>query len=797
MQYLRKLKRKIHTNSRYVIYINVVGLGLLLLFFGLIFYYNLEGVGQKIVENNKYSTLQLKRVDQKLGNLLAIESILSNQLLLLKDFTASFYQMVSDPDSERNTDQYLSVSEQVLALQGQLEELWPPELPNEIVRDLGEDVLIISGIIEDAQAASAGELLYLYKETNSILKEINREFKEIYEQISLEATKEREFSIQSINKIIAASNEAEIVVKAINYKILVFFVVLFLLIMTYYYITSSRLNNAAVRAIALQEKALSASRIKTQFIASMSHELRTPLNATIGFAEILNTEPLTSSQQDYVSRILISSKSLLTIINDILDLTKIESGKLELSPTVFSIQELLEEQLILFSKAVGEKGIELCVNIGDGIPEKLKGDADKLSQVLTNIIGNAVKFTHQGEIEIGVNILAQDGAKIVLNCYVRDTGIGIPKDKQNLLFTAFSQVDSSITRNYGGTGLGLAISQRIVQLMGGVIKVVSQPGFGSTFSFSINLDMVESDEKNTFQTVPLIDKRKSTSIVLGYKNAIVLKILGEQLERLGCKVTLVSSLLAVKQSLLNYSADILLLDTALFDECTVDTVNAFQLEVNKKIVIVLISPLLRGNIDFLKNKLGVDSIITKPVRPSDLLKLSGRCSIVPGNSSQDDDLNTESSLSKYRVLVTDDVEMNRILAGKILSKLGATVDFAENGLAAIDAAKKQFYDVIFMDLNMPVMDGLTATKQIRAESMCKGSVIIALTACALVESRDFCINSGMNDILIKPFTLKSFKRMLTKWLALNESSLVDNKFKEGESVLVSNARSTEVNSELL
>ncbi|WP_027709671.1 hypothetical protein [Zooshikella ganghwensis] len=198
MQYLRKLKRKIHTNSRYVIYINVVGLGLLLLFFGLIFYYNLEGVGQKIVENNKYSTLQLKRVDQKLGNLLAIESILSNQLLLLKDFTASFYQMVSDPDSERNTDQYLSVSEQVLALQGQLEELWPPELPNEVVRDLGEDVLIISGIIEDAQAASAGELLYLYTETNSILKEINREFKEIYEQISLEATKEREFSIETV-----------------------------------------------------------------------------------------------------------------------------------------------------------------------------------------------------------------------------------------------------------------------------------------------------------------------------------------------------------------------------------------------------------------------------------------------------------------------------------------------------------------------------------------------------------------------------------------------------------------------
>ena len=373
------------------------------------------------------------------------------------------------------------------------------------------------------------------------------------------------------------------------------------------------------------QAASAASEAKSQFLAHMSHEIRTPLNGIIGIADLLSQSKLDDSQSQYLRTIRSSGEALLAIINDILDFSKIEAGKLELEDTNFCLKEMGQSLNDLFIAQLSQKQLEFQFNLDPDLPEYVKGDPLRLKQVLLNLVGNSLKFTEKGGVYISVNVV-QSLPTLRIEFNVTDTGIGIPKEKQRSLFQAFTQVDSSTTRKYGGTGLGLQISQRLVELMNGHIEVQSQPGKGSSFIFTIDLEAGEkpSEEKSTSQS-------------------------------------------------------------------------------------------------------------------------------------------SERPISDIRILVAEDNRTNQIVIGAMLTKLGYTFDVFENGKEAIQSLNTNAYDLVLMDCQMPVLDGLEATREIRKSPQWEKLPIVALTAGATDKEQTECTNAGMNDFLSKPITIGVLESTLKKW----------------------------------
>jgi signal transduction histidine kinase/DNA-binding response OmpR family regulator/HPt (histidine-containing phosphotransfer) domain-containing protein len=525
-------------------------------------------------------------------------------------------------------------------------------------------------------------------------------------------------------------------------------------------------------------KAESAARSKADFLANMSHEIRTPMNGVIGMAELLANTELASRQKHYVDTIRSSAEVLLTIINDILDISKMEAGKLLIHPAVFDLRRTLDDVATLLAPRAFDKGIEVIVRYAPGAPQRINGDAVRIRQVLTNLIGNAIKFTAAGHVLVQVKEVAREGNVSQIKFSVTDTGIGISPDALPRLFQNFEQEDSSTSRKFGGTGLGLAISRQLVELMGGKLEVTSKLDHGSTFSYTLTLEVADQDFDQEVAPIDLTGLR----ILAVDDHPVNREVLSDMFNAWGLQHDEVESgeeaLKALRQAVVDKRPyDVALLDFQMpgMDGIFLATAIHAEPEINDVIMLMLSSASFNDNQQRELAMAGVAGQLLKPLRQFELREVLGNAVNARGGDLTEavktapiekkslPAFMPPAQTSALRVLLAEDNEVNIEIARDMLTNLGFSIDCALNGVEAVSMAKKNSYDIIFMDCQMPEMDGFDATKAIRKSVAESPPIIIAMTAHAMAGDRERCLDCGMDDYLAKPVTFMELSRVTGKY----------------------------------
>ena len=517
-----------------------------------------------------------------------------------------------------------------------------------------------------------------------------------------------------------------------------------------------------------------ANRAKGEFLANMSHEIRTPMNAIIGFSGLALRTPLNEKQSDYLGKIEHSAKSLLKVINDILDFSKIEAGKLALEAVEFDIEELLGGATDLVSGKAAEHGLELLTAVAPSVPRTLIGDPLRLGQVLSNLIGNAVKFTRSGYVLVGVETLQHKGDRCALRFRVQDTGIGMTQDQIDRLFVAFTQADSSVTRQYGGTGLGLAISKRLVEMMGGQITVTSRKGSGCTFGFSLELG-IGAGSGQRLRHDP--EAMKSLRVLVVDDSAMARKILLEQLASFGVMAVGVDSgaaaIAELERAGRSEPYQLVFMDWQMPHLNGVETSRRIRKHptIARPPLTIMVSAFGREEVMREAEMAGVTGFLIKPVSASLLyetllqqLGLDPAGPDRPPAALQPEPANLPEHLRGARVLLVEDHPLNRQVASELLDQAGLVVAFAENGRQAVERVRQAAWDLVLMDVQMPVMDGYEATAVIRGYPQLQDLPIVAMTAHAMRGAQEDCLAAGMNDFISKPIDPHELFRVLARWI---------------------------------